>query len=186
MTNPWQFPSEGSVTAIEQVPAQLRPPGGPLLTRIDALAGAVVAAVIALLGAPTGLIWAAISPHLDLDAAAAGSESAFGAQIAADGRFFFLTLVLGVATGVVAFRLGNRFGPAVTVGIAAGALAAAVVAAQVGYLFRRPGLLGALRPGLAPTIVSLIDFRLRAVQVLVVWPIVALAVFLVLSVSRRD
>nr|WP_243709697.1 DUF2567 domain-containing protein [Micromonospora sp. 15K316] len=107
-----------------------------------AWAGAVGAGVVlAVLGAPLGLLWAAVAPDTPVVKAALGAvyaEPQPEQPIAADSWFSLLGLGFGVLAGLaVWFVLRRRRGPVGLVSAVLGAFAAAVVAWQVG---RRVGL----------------------------------------------
>ncbi|HET7406617.1 MAG TPA: DUF2567 domain-containing protein [Mycobacteriales bacterium] len=110
-------------------------------------AGAAVTAACALvlLGAPVGLIWGALAPRLDFVVTAGGQgldlvNPESEALVAADGYFVFITAVVGIACGILAYRIGRlRYGPGLVAGLAAGGLGAAAVAAQVGRRLYLPG-----------------------------------------------
>lgn len=140
----------------------------------------VTTTVLVLLGPMAGLVWSAVAPKLALVAALEGAEAPYRAEIGADFRFLLVGIVAGLvsALGVAAAR---RDGPGVMLGLAAGGLAGGFVAARVGYLAERGGTLQTLHHlgvsvhllagyGLDPF------FRLRALGVVVAWPIVAVAV----------
>jgi hypothetical protein len=86
--------------------------------------------------------------------------------------------VFGVVTALVAVLL-RADGPAATAALGLGGTAAAFVAARVGYLTQHADVLRALRAlGYDPQAVALevVDFRLRALGVVVAWPIAAMLV----------
>lgn len=143
--------------------------------------GLVTVASVALLGAPAGVLWALLSPQLDLRAAINGSESAFRVLISDDVGFLALSALVGIATGLVAWVLGRRRGIGALLGLTIGGLAAAAVAARVGHLVRLPDLLGQLRSGVPAEAVRLVEFRLRARGLLVVLPLAAVLTFLALT-----
>ncbi|MEV2241345.1 DUF2567 domain-containing protein [Micromonospora sp. NPDC049891] len=115
-------------------------PGGP--GRVVAF-GAATVLVMGLLGAPLGWLWAAIAPATPV--IKSGDGAVYGqAQpeqpIAADGWFSLLGLVFGVLAALAVWFLLRRYrGPVGLVVAAAGGLAAALVAWQLG---RRVGLSG--------------------------------------------
>jgi hypothetical protein len=138
----------------------------------------VTTALVALLGAVAGLVWAAVAPKLSIPALLAGHEEPFRAQIGADAWFLLVTSLAGVLTALVAILL-RADGPSATAALGLGGTAAAFVAARVGYLTQHADVLSALRAvGLDPSDVSLdvVDFRLRALGVVVAWPISAMLV----------
>lgn len=134
---------------------------------------------LALLGAPIGLLWQAISPELDLRLVQLGSETAFKAEFAADVRFLVLGVVIGTAFGwfgsIGLKRIdAQRYLPALAIGLAVGAFFCALVASKVGELYRMEQLENVIRPGLDHNTISLIAFRLRAWQSLLAFPVFAL------------
>jgi hypothetical protein len=87
---------------------------------------------VVLLGAPLGLLWAAVAPPVDVVVGEGGStrlaDPLRDAFIAVDGTFLVLALLAGLLSGVLGWRLGRRFGPGVVVGLVVGGLLAAEVA----------------------------------------------------------
>jgi uncharacterized membrane protein YdcZ (DUF606 family) len=149
------------------------PRGGAAIT-------AVVTAVYAMvLGAAAGLVWGAVAPKLSVPALAANSDAAFHALIGADAWFLLVGGLAGALVALVAVAFVGEPGPEMTVGLALGGLVAAVIADRIGYLSQRGATTDALRAlGAHPggTLISEIDFRIRALGVLTVWPIASLAV----------
>ncbi|WP_325050883.1 DUF2567 domain-containing protein [Micromonospora musae] len=116
-------------------PAAALPEPDPAPRR--AWAGAVgVGLALAVLGAPLGLLWAAVAPGTPVIKATLGAVYADPQPeqpIAADSWFSLLGLGFGVLAGVaVWFVLRRRRGPVGLVSAVLGAFAAAVVAWQVG------------------------------------------------------
>ncbi len=115
-------------------------------TRVDpprrtlAVGGAAVLC-LTLLGVPLGLLWAVISPAtpvIKTDNGAVYGQPQPEQPVAADGWFSLLGLAFGVLAGLALwFVLRRRRGPVGLFVVVLGALAAAVVAWQVG---RRVGL----------------------------------------------
>lgn len=148
--------------------------------RRQLLTGAVTTLVVALPGAPMGLLWQAISPPVRY--AVIGGEPILAdpetqALISTDGRFAILTGLAGMVCGMVAYLAAGRGADAAIVaGLAFGGAAGAVLAWRVGHqigleTFQRlvgNGADGAMVTGVAD---------LRAVGVLVCWPVIATAVF---------
>ncbi|WP_433529158.1 DUF2567 domain-containing protein [Micromonospora sp. CA-263727] len=122
--------------AVEPVPAD--PPRRPGRT---VTVGALVVLVLGLLGAPLGLLWAAIAPATPVVKTARGAvygQTQPEQPIAADGWFSLLGLGFGVLAAIVVwFVLRRHRGPVGLVVVVAGALTTALVAWQVG---RRVGL----------------------------------------------
>ncbi|MGC4852978.1 DUF2567 domain-containing protein [Micromonospora sp. DT4] len=100
-----------------------------------------VALALAVLGAPLGLLWAALAPDTPVLKVAEGAiyaEPQPEQPIAADGWFSLLGLAFGVLAALVLwFVLRRQRGPVGLLGAVLGTLAAAPVAWQVG---RRVGL----------------------------------------------
>lgn len=110
----------------------------PLVDLQDLRAGALTSIVLALLGVPLGLLWAALAPRAAVASTDAGAlvlddieDKAF---IAADLTLFLLGLGLGLLGGVVAFWLARGRGPGVVVGLVLGSYLAVLVAASTGVL----------------------------------------------------
>ncbi|MBQ1027626.1 DUF2567 domain-containing protein [Micromonospora sp. C95] len=141
VTEPNAAPAaEATVPAVEAGTEGVASTGGR--GRVAAL-GVATVLVLGLLGAPLGWLWAAVAP--DTPVVKSGDGAVYGqAQpeqpIAADGWFSLLGLAFGVLTALaVWFLLRRHRGPVGLVVGAVGALAAALVAWQVG---RRVGLAG--------------------------------------------
>jgi hypothetical protein len=148
--------------------------------RRQLLTGTVTTLVVALLGAPLGLVWRAISPPVryvvaDGEPILANPESQ--ALITTDGRFALLTVLAGVLCGVVAYvAAGRGTDVAVVAGLALGGIAAAVLTWRVGHqigldTFERL----VARSADGTTVTGVAD--LRAAGVVVFWPIAAAGVF---------
>ncbi|MBX7264673.1 DUF2567 domain-containing protein [Micromonospora sp. Llam7] len=133
--------AEPPVPASPAVPQPAPPP--PSRAARTAVVGAVTVLLLGLLGAPLGLLWAAVAPATPV--IKSGDGAVYGqAQpeqpIAADGWFSLFGLAFGVLAALaVWFVLRRRRGPVGLVVVVAGGLAAGVVAWQVG---RRVGLAG--------------------------------------------
>jgi hypothetical protein len=163
--------------------------------------GLLVAAYSALLGAVVGLIWQAGAPRIQLAAAIDGSESAAKPLIGDDVRLGVLGIIAGALIAVVVLVVGrNRErGPGEVLGLAAGGVLGALVAARVGDLARHHGMVGAVAaavPGVTSAqttrVLGYFGFHVRATGVLMLWPIAAVAVYLAgafgwqLLSSRRE
>lgn len=106
--------------------------------RADARSSLRLVLVLALAGVPTGLAWWALAPRAVFRITGAGPEPVGSPSdellIADDAVFVLVLAVVGLLAGVVAWWLRRRRGVATAVAVAVGALAAAVVAWQVGEL----------------------------------------------------
>lgn len=152
------------------------------------LAGLTVATGLVLVGPVVGLVWAGLAPRARVVALGSGAVDVVNAEsealVGADGTFFVLTLVVGIACGVLAYRFGRRFGAGTAAGLGAGGLAGAVVAAAVGREVHRGAFEHAMRhaPVGTPLLASV---QVRAQAVLLVWAVAALATFVLLVVWRE-
>jgi hypothetical protein len=135
-----------------------------------------------MLGAPIGLLWAAVSPKVLVERTSQGLalvSTETKSFIAADGWFFFIVLASGLVCGVVAWRLGRRYPLGTSLGLLVGCVVAALVARRVGHLVDLPRLSAVLdslsgKPIIDPTL------DVRAKGLLFVWPFSAVATYVVL------
>lgn len=144
---------------------------GPRLVD-DLRAGALTIVVSVLVGAPLGLLWAAVAPRVDVvvtgqDVALAEPDSS--AFIAGDGFFLAAVALAGLVGGVVAWWLGREHGPAVVAGLTLGGLAAAYVAMVVGQQVGFADVERAVEAGRQGALE--LNLRLRAQEALVGWPV---------------
>ena len=168
------------------------PPGTTrtALDRRDRRAAVVTAALLLLLAGPVGAVWALVAPRERVAAGgpAAGFTGAGGDLfVGADLAFLAVTAAVGLLCGAVAVRAVPAAGWPVAVALAAGGLAAAALAAEVGTVLGAAPLVydgGQLRPGggsplpaSAATVVD-VSLRLRSPAFLVAWPVTALLVHL--------
>lgn len=185
-TDPWQ-PPDWHVTIDRPLPVP-PPRERAWRGRRDVVTAAVTAVVVALSGSLVGLAWSAWAPKLSIAGVLSGSEEPFRAQIGADAWFLLLSAVAGIICAAVALALRGR-GPGVVLGLAIGGAAAAVVADRVGYLAQRASTLARLHAlGITPhgDVLGLVDFKVRALGVMVAWPAAALlAHALALAVRNR-
>jgi hypothetical protein len=159
-------------------------PAPPLLDEVRA--GVITAALVAMLGAPIGLLWAAVAPKVLVERTPEGLRlvsSETKTFVGADGWFFVIALLAGLGCGVVAWRLGRRQPLGTALGLIAGSVVAAVIAWRVGHLVDVPRLSSLLhtlsgKPIIDPTL------DVRAKGVLLAWPVGALAAFVVLLGAR--
>lgn len=149
----------------------------------------LIAVYVVLSGPIVGLLWSASGPKLELFRALHGSGQAWRAEVGADVHFGLWCIAAGALCGAVAALL-RMDGPAVIAGLAAGGLGAAVVADRVGYLLNRGDTLDLLHShSVSLRLLSQfgIDpfFKLRALGVVVAWPMAALVVY-VSALAVRD
>ena len=170
------------------VPSDLLP---AIPRRSEVGPGFLTAVYAMVLGPVVGLVWGAVAPKLSVPALAANSDASVHALIGADAWFLLVGGLAGALVTLVAVAFVGEPGPGVTAGLAAGGMVAAVIADRIGYLSQRGATSDALRalgahPGGA--LISEIDFRVRALGVLTVWPIASLAVVglvIAINASRR-
>lgn len=146
--------------------------------RHEGLVALVTGVALVLTGAPLGLLWAWLSPHLDISAVIAGSESAFAVQFDQDLVLLVLGVFVGVGAGLVTARWARGHDTGAAIGLAVGGLLAGLIAATVGHRYRMPELLRVIKPGLDPQTraqtVALIGFRLRIGAFALAIPVVGL------------
>lgn len=153
----------------------------------DARAGLLAAVITVLVGAPVGLLWAAIAPRVDVVIAGENVqllEPGSSAFIAGDAFFLLAVTVAGLVSGVVAWWLGREHGPGVVVGLTVGGLAAAYVAMVVGQQVGLDEVQQAVTLGQQGTLE--LTLRLRAQEAIVGWPVGALLGYLAASFVRGE
>jgi hypothetical protein len=158
-------------------------PGTPLWH--DLRAGLLTVAVTVLVGAPVGLLWAALAPRVTVEISGDDVQvvDTFGdGFIAVDAWFLAAVLLAGLVGGVLAWRLDAEHGPAVVLGLVVGGLAAAWIASRVGGEVDRVTARQLVESGVQGR--RELAVRLRATSALLGWPIASLLAFLVLSVLR--
>lgn len=140
----------------------------------------LVAVYVTLSGPVVGLIWAWSGPKTDILRALEGSGVAWRAESGADVHFGLLCVAAGIACAAVVLAL-RLDGPGAVAGLVLGGLGAAFVANRVGYLLNRGDTIDILRAHSVP--LSLLArfgidpfFKVRALGVLVAWPLAALLV----------
>lgn len=185
MSTSWSTPDPRRTvtgTAFGQPYVHVEPVSPPL--RDDLLAALLSVVAPLLVAAPVGLAWAALAPRAQ--AVLAGdrylqADPSSDAYIAADGYFLAAVLLAGVVTGLAAWRLGRRHGPAVVTALAVGGLGAAFVVMRVGEAVGVDALQQAVRGGAARVDVTL---DLGAVAALAGWPAAALLAYLAATLVR--
>lgn len=159
----------------------------PSRWREDLVRAGFVAAVSVLLGAPMGLLWSALAPHAHVQIDAAGANVVDGATevfIASDGWFLGVTLVAGLVVGVLAWLAARRSAPFVVVALAVGGLAASYVASKVGVRLGQDALTAVVRNGTKGSYTANVALQMK--QAILVWPIAALAGFVVPLLAKVD
>ncbi len=94
-------------------------------------AGVLTTLLVVLVGAPLGLLWAAVRPHSDLFLLVA-EDAREQQHFSADLRFAAVIGVAGLLIGLAAWAVARSGGTGVAVGLAVGGLLAAVVAERIG------------------------------------------------------
>lgn len=154
--------------------------------RSDVVAGLVTAVSCVLLGAPVGLLWAAVAPKVTVDVAGSAVSLVSDAStfIAGDAWFLGVVFAAGALTGVLGWAIGRRYGPGVVLGLSAGGLLAAYVAARTGQLVDEGAARQAVEAGrMGGLELSLV---LRSTEAMLGWPIGALLGFLAPFALRRS
>ncbi|HEY0169074.1 MAG TPA: DUF2567 domain-containing protein [Jatrophihabitans sp.] len=123
-----------------------------------------------LAGALVGLVWHAWAPPtLSYLVAGADGKPAFvvpqesESQIAGDGRFVLLSVLLGLVFGLLAWRLRAHRGPAVLAALAGAGVLSSVLACAVGEALSGSGPARKLNAAFAPEL-SLHSWPALAVQ----------------------
>ena len=184
MSTSWTTPDPRRAAPAFGTPYVLPAAASPSLMQ-DLRAGATAAVVTVLLGAPVGLLWAALAPRVDVVISGENvqlAEPGTSAFIAGDGFFLLAVLLAGAVGGLLAWRLGREHGPAVVVGLTVGGLAAAYVAMRVGGAVGLEEVQQAVAAGEQGALE--LSLRLRAREALVGWPVGALVAYVVASFVR--
>jgi hypothetical protein len=137
--------------------------------RADLRSSLLLTGLLLLSGVPAGLLWWALAPRAQFEVTADGpvvvGRPSAELLIADDGVFTLVLAGLGAAAGLLAWRLRRRRGVGTLLGLAAGALLAALVAWQLGELL-----------GPAPSPAQLADVGARVTTGLSLGSMAALAV----------
>jgi hypothetical protein len=150
----------------------------------DLRAGLLAVAVTVLLGAPVGLLWAALAPHAEVVLTGTRvqlAETYSGAFVAADACYLAAVAVAGLVGGLVARRCASAHGPAVVVGLTVGGIVAAYVAAVVGEQVGSTAgeLVAAGAAGRQE-----LALQLRSAPAMVGWPVASLLAHVVATMLR--
>lgn len=184
MSTSWTTPDPRRAAPAFGTPYVLPTAASPSVLQ-DLRAGLTAAVVTVLLGAPVGLLWAALAPRVDVVVAGENvqlAEPGTSAFIAGDGFFLLAVLLAGAVGGVLAWWLGRDHGPAVVVGLTVGGLAAAYVAMRVGSAVGLEEVQRAVDAGQQGALE--LSLRLRAREALVGWPVGALLAYVGTSFVR--
>jgi len=165
----------------------------PVNWQSEAVIAVVGTLFLAIAGAVAGLWWDAAAPKLSYRALAASADATFHPQLGADAWFLLVTVVVGFVSAVVFCLAVRRPGPGTAIALGAGGLLASFVADRVGFVAERHAAVTGLHAFGFPTtgdVVAQVDFRVRALGVVVGWPLVALAVMGIFigidALLRRD
>jgi hypothetical protein len=157
----------------------------PSRLRREVGVGAALAVAVAAPGALVGALWVWTAPRAQAVVGDGGvflTEPEGQAAIATDGRFAVLGAVVGLLCGLLGFVLVRQRGVATALGLAAGGLAGSVLAWRLGAWLGPEAVSVAAKGAAAGTRLDL-PLELRATGVLLVWPLVAVASFLVLTAA---
>jgi hypothetical protein len=165
--------------------------------RVDWAAETAVSVIVTiysiLLGGEVGLLWPWLSPRIRLVDAINGSEAATKALLGDDIWLAGLGIVAGIFSALLLALVARDAGrgPGGAIGLAVGGVLGSLVAARVGHLERQPHIIAALQlsyPGISQHSVSMIlgyfDFKVRAREVLVAWPLAGVIVHTLLGALR--
>jgi hypothetical protein len=162
----------------------------PSRLRREVGVAAALAATVAATGAVVGAVWVWTTPRAQ---AVVGDGGVFladpegQAAIATDGRFALLGAGAGLCCGLLAFVVLRHRGVSAAVGLAAGGVAASVLAWRLGTWLGPEAVSVAAKGAAAGTRLDL-PLELRATGVLLAWPLLAVASYLVLTAAlvRED
>jgi hypothetical protein len=127
--------ADGVWTApVDWQPSPPAAPGIPVKQRLGA--AGLTAVVVAVIGAPLGLLWTVIAPGVPIIKTDDGAVFATPSPeefIASDGWFTILLFALGVVAALVTWVFFKRFrGPWTLAGLVVGTVGASILAWQVG------------------------------------------------------
>lgn len=180
------FPESGEVARAWTPP--VREPW-QVLARRHAVAFLPAFLVLPLFGAPVALLWRAITPHVGILRTPNGPVPTGGESdqfFAIDGWFVAVTLLAGLALGVLAWYAVRRRTGATPAGLALGGLLASAVTGAVGSRFVVDRYLyGFCRAPNTRCTVYDGTLHLRASGALVVWPIAMLVAYAAMALIRE-
>ncbi len=105
--------------------------------RRELLISLAVAATLAALGPPLGLLWRAVAPRVEFvmtDQGAATVQAEPEGFVAADGWFVLITFTIGLVAAIMVWALlRRRRGPLVMLGLVVGCVVGGVLTAWIGH-----------------------------------------------------
>ena len=183
-------PAGTPVAALPGPPARRVGWAGFQGARDDLRSGVLSVLALALAGLPAGLVWLWLAPRASYRVTATGVEPVGGAPspelfMADDGVYVLVLAGLGLLAGLAVWLLRRHRGVVALAALAAGMIAAALVAWQLGELLG-PHPTGAQLTEVGATVIT--GLRLGAVAAVAVGPFVAVLTYLVAStlISRDD
>lgn len=172
----------------------------PVVWPREITTGIVVAVFAALLGALVGVVWHAVAPHLDVVAAINNPQTKTKSLIGQDLWLGLLGILAGIVCVALLRLVANQQadGPGAQIGLAVGGLLGMIVADRVGHLIGHHAFDASVASAVRSIIpnatdkgvqyvTGLFELKVRAKAVLFSWPIVAVALnVLVMGVRRPN
>ncbi|HEV7897214.1 MAG TPA: DUF2567 domain-containing protein [Planosporangium sp.] len=123
--------------APQPLPDPASPPARDRGLRREALIALAVAAALAALGLPLGLLWRAVSPKVEFVMTEAGATTVQPEPegfVAGDGWYVLITFTAGVLAAIAVWTLvRRRRGPLMLLGLVVGGVAGGVLTAWLGH-----------------------------------------------------
>jgi hypothetical protein len=117
-------------------PVRPRPTRGADLRREIVIAG-VIAATLAIIGLPLGLLWRVLAPRVEFVMTADGPVTVLAEPegfVADDGWYLLITVAAGVVAALLVWALlRRRRGPLIVLGLIVGCVAGAVLTQWIGH-----------------------------------------------------
>jgi len=176
--DPWQAPPSGSHALPGSNP-------GASERRAEVRQGAVIAAVLTVVGVGLGLLWLWLAPRVPLvsdDTAVFLKNSEGEEAIGADGTFVLLALAFGLVSAAGVFLFRRRGGIPLVVGLALGGLLGSLLAWGIGTWFGPSSDVVARAKEAGKGVTFDAPLELHAVgAAILAWPIAAMIVHLGLT-----
>ena len=175
---PYPAPPGGFGIPAPSQPPAVRPKVWPPRKR-EWVTAAVVVGALAVIGAALAPLWLQLAPRLafrvDQPGRALPVVPEAEEYVGADGRFVFITLIVGVAAGIACWLVRRSRGPLVLLALAVGGLLGAVITWRLGI---RIGT--GYQPADLKQVGKIIyqPLALRATSALVVEPVAAVLAYL--------